>query len=67
VEEGMSAPPPDRYDYATHDEYLLAWYTWRAIRRDERPTRAEWLVQLGVLAERLNLTDVLADTLEGAP
>jgi hypothetical protein len=55
---------PDRYDYATHDDYLLAWNTWRAIERDSHLTHAEWRMQLGVLAERLGLTDVLADFIE---
>lgn len=27
---------PRREDFPTHDAYLLAWYTWRAIQRDGR-------------------------------
>lgn len=27
-------PEPYRDDYPSHDAYLLAWYTWRAQRRD---------------------------------
>lgn len=27
---------PHREDFPTHDAYLLAWHTWRAIQRDGR-------------------------------
>jgi hypothetical protein len=27
---------PRREDFPTHDAYLLAWYTWRALQRDGR-------------------------------
>lgn len=39
---------PERYDYPTHDAYLLAWRTWRAIQRDNRPTQAEADISLAV-------------------
>ncbi|MFF7527319.1 hypothetical protein [Streptomyces pseudovenezuelae] len=32
---------PRRDDFPSHDAYLLAWYTWRSIRRDSRLTDAE--------------------------
>lgn len=32
---------PRREDFTTHDAYLLAWYTWRALERDGRLTDEE--------------------------
>ena len=32
---------PRRQDFPDHDAYLLAWYTWRALRRDGRLTDEE--------------------------
>lgn len=32
---------PSRQDFPDHDTYLLAWHTWRALRRDERLTDEE--------------------------
>jgi hypothetical protein len=39
---------PRREDYATHDAYLLAWYTWRATERDGRLTDEERTAQFEV-------------------
>ncbi|WP_425244840.1 hypothetical protein [Streptomyces sp. NEAU-NA10] len=41
-------PEPRYEDYPTHDAYLLAWYTWRALRRDERLTDEELTAQFEV-------------------
>lgn len=49
----VSYPPtpstePRRQDFPTHDAYLLAWYTWRALRRDGELTDEERAVQFEV-------------------
>lgn len=46
----MSQPSnePRREDFPDHDAYLLAWYTWRSVRRDERLTDDERAAQFEV-------------------
>lgn len=45
---------PRREDFATHDAYLLAWYTWRALRRDAELTDEERAVVLGIAEEHVH-------------
>lgn len=40
---------PRREDFDTRAGYLAAWYTWRALRRDERLTDAELDAKYGVI------------------
>jgi hypothetical protein len=37
----MGDPEPRYEDYSDHKAYELAWYTWRAQRRDGRPNSEE--------------------------
>lgn len=39
---------PRREDFPTRDAYLLAWYTWRAVQRDERLNDDELAAAYGV-------------------
>lgn len=43
---------PRRGDYPTHDAYLLAWHTWRAVERDSRLSPEEYAVR-GAAVEEL--------------
>lgn len=48
-----SLPEPRYEDYPTHDDYLLAWHTWRALRRDERLTDEELAAQFEVIEQAI--------------
>lgn len=57
---GMDQEP--RYgDYPTTAAYELAWYTWRAVRRDSRLTDAESWARFEVMRERLAASDAGSD------
>ena len=45
---------PHRFAYPTVESYELGWYTWRALRRDAEPTRAERDAAFDVLVSRLS-------------
>ena len=52
--DALAALPTLRYeDYPTHDAYLLAWYTWRALRRDARLTDDELGAQFDVMVAHI--------------
>jgi|tagenome__1003787_1003787.scaffolds.fasta_scaffold20953764_5 hypothetical protein len=40
---------PRRQDFPTHDAYLLAWHTWRAIQQDGRLNSEELAAQWNVI------------------
>jgi hypothetical protein len=44
---------PRREDFPTHDAYLLAWYTWRAVQRDGRLTDEEMAAAYAVKEARV--------------
>lgn len=44
---------PHRYAYASPEEYVLAWYTWRALRRDARLNAEEARVHWELVEERI--------------
>ena len=44
---------PRREDFPTHDAYLLAWYTWRAIQRDGRFNDEELAAYYGAKEARV--------------
>ncbi len=50
---GGMGEQPQYGDYPTKAAYELAWYTWRAIRRDGRLTRDEMEAQLDAIRERI--------------
>ncbi|MFE1767250.1 hypothetical protein ACFW81_23905 [Streptomyces angustmyceticus] len=45
---------PHRFAYSTTEAYELGWYTWRALRRDAEPTRAERDAAFEVLEAHLS-------------
>lgn len=46
---------PHRYDFATLEEYLAAWYHWRAVRRDAGLTDDEINAKLEACAWKLGI------------
>jgi len=44
---------PRREDFPTHDAYLLAWYTWRAIEREGRLNDEELAAAYAVKEARI--------------
>lgn len=44
---------PRREDFPTHDAYLLAWHTWRALQRDGRLNGEELAAAYDAKEERV--------------
>lgn len=44
---------PRREDFPTHDAYLLAWHTWRAIQQDGRLNTEELAAAYAVKEARV--------------
>lgn len=49
----MATQAPRREDFPTHDAYLQAWYTWRALERDGRLTDEERAAQFEVTEDHI--------------
>ncbi|MCZ7414300.1 hypothetical protein [Streptomyces sp. WMMC897] len=49
----MQHGQPQYGDYPTQDAYLLAWYTWRALRRDAELNPQERAAQWPVIEDHI--------------
>lgn len=60
-----AGPQPDMPDYPDIHDYLVAWHTWRAIRRDWMPPKDAIDHKTRLLGAKLGLPPHLVESVIG--